>query len=87
VGNLRERLAPIFACGCDPAWTERKLHDPRCIEELLDDVLERTQAWLRDKAAVEVWVNLDNPACATLMALADEIDPPKGDIDDSPCET
>jgi hypothetical protein len=40
----------LFACRCDPAWTERRLHAPDCIEELHEDVIERVAAWLRDEA-------------------------------------
>jgi len=47
---LRERLGKIFACRCDPAWTERRLHAPDCVEVLGEDAADEMAAWLRDEA-------------------------------------
>jgi hypothetical protein len=49
--SLRDRLAKLFACQCDPAWTERRLHAPNCVKELGDDALEQVAEWLRDEIA------------------------------------
>lgn len=34
-----EAVWSLFACRCLPAWTERKLHAPDCIQELGYDVM------------------------------------------------
>ena len=48
--DLRAKIAEMFACRCDPAWTERQLHAPDCVEELGDEVLEAVAEWLRAEA-------------------------------------
>lgn len=35
-----EVLRQLTTCRCDPAWTGRRLHDPRCLEEYREDVDE-----------------------------------------------
>jgi hypothetical protein len=47
-------LAQMFACRCDPAWTERNLHAPECIEELgteVQEILDAATAALRTQLA------------------------------------
>ena len=81
---LRERLGKIFACRCDPAWTDRRLHAPDCVEDLGEDAADEVAAWLRDvademAAAGHILFvgDLPNPtghAAATLHRLADQLD-------------
>ena len=33
-----EELRELTTCRCDPAWTDRKLHDPRCLIDWREDV-------------------------------------------------
>lgn len=66
--GLRERLATLFACRCDPVWTDRRLHAPECVEELQDDVAEIAVAWLRDEAA-DYQKRADQAESSTLMTM------------------
>ena len=81
MSDLRERLAPLFACRCEPAWTDRHLHAPDCIEELQEDVVERVAAWLRDEADKLAAAGEADGTVTPLMQaeaishLADAIDP------------
>lgn len=82
--DLRQKLAVLFACRCDPAWIERKLHAPSCIEELQDDVVDIVADWLRDRAMIEERdgqgdISLNRWAADTLREAADSITTPKGE--------
>lgn len=72
MSDLRERFAVLFACRCDPAWTDRRLHAPDCVQELGEDALDEVATWLREQInAPGSWYR----ASAELQRLADLISP------------
>lgn len=52
----RDYIAKLVVCRCDPAWTERRLHAPDCVEELGEEALEAIDAITaeRDRLAEQV---------------------------------
>lgn len=67
-----ETVRSLFRCRCEPAWTERGLHAPDCVEELGDCVIDilaearaqflaEVDAALRDEDAFGRWERAQDP--------------------------
>jgi hypothetical protein len=86
-----EALRQLTACRCEPAWTERRLHAPTCLEEYRDDVDEALAAAeargyqraidaLRDEHAATKGASLLHDVCTDVEAVGpvfapDPVDP------------